>query len=262
MQVSLNAQSDGPVSRPSEQRKTMASAPRLYDEHEVIERLQLRGYELEELLNIGIIAPVSRGPSGEPRYCAEATDHLAAPEQRIRLSDVLWWDFELQCPRYMPLGAPWARAVDLPHYPFDDEEQQSWTKRYCKLRDACAPGPYPDPGRLVRRRSKIEDKATKAFERKHGIKRERVRKSRKVSVGRRQLRREMSRAELRDLVWSKTMIRAGGELGISEFALRQLCKRWLIPLPTRGHFNWMDPKKRPPEPPLMRMRTKKASGGT
>ncbi|MDA9508926.1 hypothetical protein XI09_30690 [Bradyrhizobium sp. CCBAU 11386] len=41
----------------------------------------------------------------------------------------------------------------------------------------------------------------------------------------------------RDLLWSKTLIRAGADLGVSEYALRQLCKRLLIPLPTRGHFN-------------------------
>lgn len=46
------------------------------------------------------------------------------------------------------------------------------------------------------------------------------------------------------------MIRAGADLGILEFALRQLCKRLGIPLPTRGHFNWRDPNKRPPKPAL------------
>lgn len=58
----------------------------------------------------------------------------------------------------------------------------------------------------------------------------------------------MSRAEIRDLVWTKTMIRAAADLGISEFALRHLCKRLRIPTPTRGHFNHKDPKKRQPKP--------------
>ncbi|MET4235561.1 hypothetical protein ABIA85_008872 [Bradyrhizobium sp. LA6.10] len=236
----------------------MTAAPPLYEEHEVLERLQLRGYELEGLLNVGIIAPVAGSPSGEPRYCAETIDRLAVPQQRGRLPDVLWWDFELNKPGYMPDGAPWARVVDLLFYPFDDEEQQSWARRYYSLKKACAPFPYPYPERLARYRSRMEDRATKAFERKHRIKR--PRKSRKISVGKRHLRRDMSRAELRDLVWSETLIRAGAVLGISEFALRQLCKRLLIPLPTRGHFNHKDPKKRPPKPALMPLNGRKPSG--
>lgn len=226
----------------------MTAAPPLYEEYEVLERLNLKGYELEGLLNVGIIAPVTGGPVGQPRYCAETIDSLAAPQQRTRLADALWWDFDLQRPSYMPPGAPWARAIDLPFYPFDDEEQQSWTRGYYKLRNACAPGPYPSPERLARYRARMEDRSAKAYERKHGIKRQR--KSRKISIGRRHLRREMTRAEIRDLVWSKTLIRAAGDLGISEFALRQRCKRSLIPLPTRGHFNHKAPKKRPPKPAL------------
>lgn len=46
------------------------------------------------------------------------------------------------------------------------------------------------------------------------------------------------------------MIRAAADLGMSEFTLRKICKRYLIPLPTRGHFNHKDPKKRPPKPAL------------
>ncbi|MCS3929592.1 hypothetical protein M2175_004623 [Bradyrhizobium elkanii] len=60
----------------------------------------------------------------------------------------------------------------------------------------------------------------------------------------------MTRAEIRDLVWSKTLIRAGVDLGLSEFKLRKICERYLIPLPARGHFNHKDPKKRPPKPAL------------
>ncbi|SCB33325.1 hypothetical protein GA0061099_100511 [Bradyrhizobium yuanmingense] len=146
----------------------MITAPPLYDEREVLEWLKLKAYELEELLNVGIIAPVAGGPTGEPRYCAETIDRLAAREQRTRLSDALWWDFDLQQPAYMPAGAPWARSVDLPFYPFDDDEQQSWARRYYGLKKACAPFPYPYPERLARHRSRMEDKATKAFARKHG----------------------------------------------------------------------------------------------
>jgi hypothetical protein len=61
---------------------------------------------------------------------------------------------------------------------------------------------------------------------------------------------KIGRAKLRDLVWSKTVIRGAADLGISDFALRQLCKSQSIPLPTRGHFNHKDPKKRPQKPAL------------
>jgi len=226
----------------------MSTAPPLYDEREVLERLQLRGHELEELLNVGVIAPVAGGPTGEPLYCAETIDRLTAREQRTRLSDALWWDFDLQQPAYMPVGAAWARSVDLPFYPFDDEEQQSWARRYYRLKKACSPGPYPRPEVLARYRSRTEDKATKAFERKHGI--ERPPMSRDIDVRIRGTHVKISRAKLRDLVWSKPMMCAGAELGITETALRGLCTRYGIPMPTRGHFNRKDPKKRPSKPTL------------
>lgn len=229
-------------------------APPLYEEYEVLERLNLRGHELEGLLNVGIIVPVARGVMGQPLYCTEAIDRLATKEQGRRLADALWWDFDLKRPGYMPRHLPWARAVDLPCYPFDDEEQQAWARRVYRLKKQTAPFPFPRPERLARYRSRMEDKATKAFERKHGIKRERVRMSRKLVFHPPTGRVELSRAELRDLVWSKTMIRAGGDLGLSEFALRQLCKRLSIPMPTRGHFNHKDPKARPPKPALLATR--------
>ncbi|MCK1534652.1 MULTISPECIES: hypothetical protein [unclassified Bradyrhizobium] len=216
----------------------MSVVPLLYEECEVLERLELRGYELDGLLDVGSIAPVACGAGGRPMYCAETIDRMATRGERDRLSDLLWWDFDLKRPSFLPADTPWARAVDLPFYPFDDEEQQAWARRYYKLKKACAPGPYPDPGRLARRRLKLEAEATKAFERKHGIKR--PRKSRDIDVRIRGTDVKISRAKLRDLAWSKTMIRAAADLGISECALRRLCKRQLIPLPTRGHFNHQD----------------------
>jgi hypothetical protein len=224
------------------------SEPPLYQEYEVLKRLKLRASELFDLLNVGVIAPVARR-SCDPMYCAATIDALATGYHHTRMGCAIWWDFDLGRPSFLPAHAEWS-PPDVPFYPFEDEEQQAWARRVYKLKKACAPGPYPYPDRLARYRGRMEDKATKAFERKHGIKR--LRKSRKLSVGRGLLRRNMSRAELRDLVWSKTMIRAGADLGISEFGLRQLCKRLLIPLPIRGHFNHQDPKKRPPKPMLQK----------
>lgn len=125
-----------------------SSAPPLYDEYEVVERLNPRGYELEGLLNVGIIAPVAHGIMGQPLYCAAAIDHLATREQGRRLADARWWDFDLKRPGYMPGHLPWARAVDLPCYPFDDEEQQAWARRVYRLKKQTAPFPYPYPGTL------------------------------------------------------------------------------------------------------------------
>ncbi|MGY4629104.1 hypothetical protein [Bradyrhizobium sp. USDA 4486] len=228
------------------------SEPPLYHEHQVLKRLRIRSSELEELLNIGMVAPVARRGS-DPMYCAVTIDALATDYHHTRMGCAIGWDFVLNRPGFLPGHIGWV-PPDVPFYPFDDEEQQSWARRYFKLKRACAPGPYPDPARLARRRARLEAEATKVFERKHGIKR--PRKSRKISVGKRLLRRDMSKAELRDLVWSKTLIRAAADLGISEFALRELCKRLLIPLPTRGHFNWKDPKKRPPKPALPPLKRK------
>ncbi|RZN08074.1 hypothetical protein CWO91_24100 [Bradyrhizobium genosp. SA-3] len=98
----------------------------------------------------------------------------------------------------------------------------------------------------------MENRATKAFERKHGIKR--PPRTRGIDVSIRGTQVKISRAKLRDLVWSKTMIRAGPDLGITETALRHLCKRYMIPMPTRGHFNHKDPKMRPPKPTLAPLR--------
>jgi hypothetical protein len=46
------------------------------------------------------------------------------------------------------------------------------------------------------------------------------------------------------------MIQAAADLRMSEFALRQICKRLLIPTQSRGHFNYKNPKDRAPRPAL------------
>ncbi|RXG89260.1 hypothetical protein [Bradyrhizobium zhanjiangense] len=232
------------------------SEPMLYDEHQVLKRLKLRATELHDLLNVGIIAPVARR-SRDPLYCARTTDALATDYHHTRLGCVIWWDFDLRRPSFLPPHIEWS-PPDVPFYPFDNEEQQSWARRYYKLKKACAPFPYPYPERLARYRSRMKEKATRAFERKHGIKR--PRKSRDIEVRIRGTSVKIGRAKLRDLVWSKTMIRAAADLGIKETALRFLCKRYQIPMPTRGHFNWKDPKKRPPKPALPPPKRKNSAG--
>ncbi|MDA9488747.1 hypothetical protein XI08_05860 [Bradyrhizobium sp. CCBAU 11361] len=231
------------------------SDPPLYEEYQVLRRLKLRASELFDLLNLGIVAPVARR-GRDPMYCAATIDALATEYHHQRMGCAIWWDFDLKRPSFLPAHSEWS-PPDAAFYPFDDEEQRSWAKRFYKLKKACAPGPYPDPARLARRRASLEAEATKAFERKHGIKR--PRKSKRIEVRVRHRWIKIGRAELRDLVWSKTMVRAGAELGISEFALRQLCKRQSIPLPTRGHFNRKDPKNRPPKPALPAARARDAS---
>ncbi|HEV2153172.1 hypothetical protein [Bradyrhizobium sp.] len=214
----------------------------------MLKRLKIRASELGDLQNIGMLPPVARR-SGDPMYCVEMVDALATDYHHTRLGCAIWWDFDLKRPTFLPEHIEWS-PPDVPFYPFDDEEQQSWARRYYKQKKACAPGAYPDPARLARYRSRMEVKATKAFERKHGIKR--PRQFRGIDVRIRGVRVKITRVKLFNLVWSKTMIRAGADLGITETALRGLCKRNMIPLPTRGHFNWKDPKKRPPKPALPR----------
>jgi hypothetical protein len=159
----------------------------------------------------------------------------------------------LNRPGYLPSHLPWASPADLPLYPFDTEQLQRWARRIYRLKKQCAPFPYPHHGRLERFRSRMEAEATRAFEKKHGIKRPRT--NRKLWFRGVDKRVELTRAELRDLVWSKTMIRASADPGISEFTLRGICKRNLIPMPTRGHFNHKNPKNRPPKPALPRSST-------
>ena len=223
--------------------------PLLYTELEVLKRLKLQRRELQELLDIGLVAPVARASAGQPMYCVETIDGLSTQEERDRLADALWWDFDLQRPSYVPSHLPWAPATE-PLYPFDTDYLQAWARRMYTLKKRCAPFPYPHQGRLERFRSKMEAEATRAFEKAHGIKRPRM--SRKLRFRGVCKRVGLTRAEIRDLVWSKTMIRASADLGISEFTLRKICERVQIPTPPRGHFNHKDPKKRPPKPALPR----------
>ena len=55
------------------------------------------------------------------------------------------------------------------------------------------------------------------------------------------------------------MIRAAADLGMSEFTLRQICKRLQIPTPPRGHFNHKDPRERM-QRPLLAPFKKRSSG--
>ena len=105
-------------------------------------------------------------------YCLETIDALATDNHNSRRGCALGWDLDLKRPRFLPSHFEWS-PPDVPFYPFDNEEQQSWTRRYFKQNRACALGPYPDPARLARRRAKLEAEAKQAFEQKHGIKRPR-----------------------------------------------------------------------------------------
>ena len=221
--------------------------PPLYTEPEVLKRLKLQIRELDGLLDVGLLAPVARDSAGQALYCAEAIDSLSSQKERDRLADALWWDFDLQRPGYVPSHLPWAPPADLPLYPFDTEYLQAWARRVYKFKKRCAPFSYPHRGRLERFKARMEVRATRAFEKAHGIKR--PRKSRKFWF---RSGIKLTRGGLRDLVWSKTMIRAATDLGISEFTLRKVCKRELIPVPTRGHFNHKTPKLRMPKPALRR----------
>lgn len=239
------------------------TAPRTYYETEVLQRLKLQGYELTTLLDLGLLAPVGRDARRAPIYCASTIDNLATPAQLNRIRDAIWWDFKPH-PELKGLdGRPGSLLVDEPHYPFDSEEQYRRARRIYQTRKRCAPFPYPNPGELERFRKRAEERATKAFERAHGIRGPRRKHS--ITFRRRKIR--ITRGEILRLVWSKTMIRAADELDMSERTLREQCKRLLIPMPTRGHFNHKDPKDRPPRPrlpplPAVRSRNRCTNGLT
>jgi hypothetical protein len=101
-------------------------------------------------------------------YCAATIEALATNYHQLRMGCAIWWDFDVRRPSFLPAHAEWS-PPDVPFYPFENEEQQAWARRVCRLKKACAPGPYPYPDRLARYRSRMEYKATKAFQRKHGI---------------------------------------------------------------------------------------------
>lgn len=220
--------------------------PWLYYEHQVRERLKLWKRDFAKLLELGLIVPVGRDPpSGAPLFCAETIDHLATREQRERLRDALWWDFEPHPERAGRNGKRWIPPVDLPFYPFDSEEQQEWAHKLQKVMKKCAPFGHPNPSVVENFKKRAEDTATKAFQRAHGLAR---RRRNEIPIGRGH--NPMTKAQLRDLVWSKTMIRAAADLGMSEFRLRKICKNAGFPTPPRGHFNHKDPTDRIPLPKL------------
>ncbi len=56
------------------------------------------------------------------------------------------------------------------------------------------------------------------------------------------------RQALYELVWSKPMVQAAKDIGLSDRGLAQRCKSLAIPLPPRGF--WALNGERPPAPPL------------
>jgi hypothetical protein len=67
---------------------------------------------------------------------------------------------------------------------------------------------------------------------------------------------KLTRQELYDLVWSKPMIHAAKELGISDVMLGKICKEQKIPKPPQGYWAaLLSPKKRDKyvKPPLLEL---------
>ncbi|TKV78929.1 hypothetical protein FDV58_24830 [Bradyrhizobium elkanii] len=220
--------------------------PKVYDAYTVIAQLKLWKYEIDALLEIGIIVPVGRSVYGHPLFSAEAIDRLASKEHRERIRDALWWDFQSHPDRRGPRGRPWVAPVELPFYPFDSEEQHQWAKKLHTWKKQYAPFPHRHGARVTRFKQTAEDKATREFQKAHGIKRNRARSL--ILVGRRRI--PITRGQLFARVWRKTMARVAADLSISERALREVCKKHRIPMPTRGHFNHKNAKDRPPKPKL------------
>jgi hypothetical protein len=249
---------DNTIPRPDDRHGAgRTSAPEFYEQHQALERLKLWKYELQGLLDLGIIAPVGRSDRGRPLFSAEAVERLASQEQRSRIRDALWWDFEAHLDRKDHSGRPWSPPIHLPFYPFDDEAQHGWARKLYTWKKESAPFPHRHGASVERFRRQAEDKATDAFEKAHGAKRRRS----QIDIRVRGRPLTISRQKLRDLVWRKPMIQAAADLRMSEFALRQICKTLLIPTPSRGHFNHKNPKDRAPRPALPPLRKKETSAG-
>ena len=61
-------------------------------------------------------------------------------------------------------------------------------------------------------------------------------------------RRMISREELFNLVWSKTKVKVAEELGISDVAVRKICKKLKIPMPPQGYWLRSNQSKPPKLP--------------
>src|SRR5581483_2064158 len=62
--------------------------------------------------------------------------------------------------------------------------------------------------------------------------------------------REITREELYKLVWSKSLVLAAQELGISDVRLAKICKRLDVPRPYRGYWARLESGHKPRIPPL------------
>lgn len=55
---------------------------------------------------------------------------------------------------------------------------------------------------------------------------------------------QMTRKELFELIWSKPMVKAAADLGISDVGLKKVCDRHRIPVPGRGYWRKLETGKR------------------
>ena len=60
----------------------------------------------------------------------------------------------------------------------------------------------------------------------------------------------LSRRQLYDLVWSRSMNAIATEFGITGNGLAKICDRLLIPHPPRGYWSGSDNRPKAPRPPL------------
>src|ERR1700693_3367533 len=64
----------------------------------------------------------------------------------------------------------------------------------------------------------------------------------------------MTRAQLYSLVWEQAMVHVAKRFGISDVALRKICKRHDIPTPQLGYWAKLAHGKRVKQPPLPRLK--------
>ncbi len=65
---------------------------------------------------------------------------------------------------------------------------------------------------------------------------------------------ELRREDLYEQVWSEPMVRVANRYGISDVALAKICRKMDIPVPPRGYWRRIETGRRPPRPPLRKLR--------
>lgn len=198
--------------------------------------LDMHHEHFKALVEIGIISPIGYGDDGEPRFSKKLIDKLSS--EKVRLREIIDDNFKKRRrPREDRWGEPWEPPTA--HYPYDSPGQAAWARRRHELGARLWRG--HDARREVNAVKRVNERsARKAYSADLHFD-----PSLRVFAA-----THLTREQLYDLVWARIMDEVATLVGMTETPLRQLCVDSFIPIPTRGHFNFLDPIDRPPDTPL------------